>query len=184
MLKIKRADTTELHRQVMAELAPQMKRRASAQREPIPQTEEVPVWRETQRRASRIRLPLFAGFLLGLILIVLGIQVMRWAEGVSAHWHGGDGGVVTLDADVGHGAGASHFIAFYRSDYVVVVEVSPDYKSARTYALPVKVTGDTPYMKHLGTLNRDGKRDLVITLSLGIPIVLYNTGDAFSTTLP
>jgi hypothetical protein len=185
MLTLKKHNTAELERQVIAELAPQMKRRASAH-VPISQTQEpIPVSKSTHKPLSRRRIyaTLLLGLLVGLVLIILGTIVANWIGDTLAHWHGGDGGVVTLDADTGHSAGTSHLLAFYQQGYVIVVECNRDCKSY--HIASIRVSGGATENHHTVGLQLqtiDGRRDLVITLDGGIQVVLYNTGDSFSQT--
>ena len=180
----KQMSTAELDRHLMAQLAPNMKRRASAR---SPQTEPVPIV-QTRPRLSRTRVSLLLvlGFLLGLVLILLGRVLVNWIDDTSAHWHGGDGYVTTLDADVGHSGGESHFLAFYQNGYVTVVELASDYKSGHTYPIKVDGLGNSHHALTLTAQTIDGKRDLVIAIDTdtNFGIVLYNTGDAFSTKQP
>ncbi len=172
--------TADLNREVVASLAPQGIRRAKAV---APRSEKVATYKQTPKRGesrSRTLRFLVLGFLCGLILIVLGTIVARWVEDVTAHWHGGDGYVATLDADVGHGGGSSHFLAFCRQGYVVVVEFSHDYSSTHAYTLPVTILDHGHHAVQLAVA--ENKRDLTISLDGGSPMTLYNTGDTFSMT--
>lgn len=176
--------TAELNRQVIASLAPEgVIRRASAVAPQ--QTEPVPVWTTPKKRTAHPPTPvlLFIGFILGLVLIFLGIQVMTWVNEVSTHWHGGDSYVTALDADVGHG-GTSHFLAFYQNGAVIVVECSSDYSSTHAYTVPVHAKGTDHHAVSLDPQVIDGRRDLLVTLDDGTGSILYNTGDGMSFTQP
>jgi hypothetical protein len=175
--------TTELDQQVMAELAPQMKRRASARRA-VPETQqEVPVWKSTHQPLSRrrISLTLALGLFCGIILLILGTVLVNWANDLSAHWHGGDSGVVTLDADTGHSEGVSHLLAFPSGHgRVVVIECSHDYQSSHSYVMHLGGQNENSHIVGLALRTTDGRRDLIVTLDGGIEVALYDTGDAFS----
>jgi hypothetical protein len=186
--------TAELDQQVIAELAPQMKRRASARRaarqtqEEVPEREqEVPVWKSTHQPLSRRRiyLTLALGLFCGIILLILGTVLVNGANDLSAHWHGGDSGVVTLDADTGHSEGVSHLLAFSSGHgHVVVIECSHDYQSSHSYVMHLGAQSENYHTVSLALRTSEGRRDLIITLDGGIEVALYNTGDAFSLTLP
>jgi hypothetical protein len=175
--------TAELDQQVMAELAPQMKRRASARRA-VPETQqEVPVWKSTHQPLSRrrISLTLALGLFCGIILLILGTMLVNGVGDILAHWHGGDSGVVTLDADTGHSAGVSHLLAFPSGHgRVVVIECSHDYQSSHSYVMHLGGQNENSHIVGLALHTTDGRRDLIVTLDGGIEVALYDTGDAFS----
>jgi hypothetical protein len=175
--------TAELDQQVMAELAPQMKRRASARRAAPETQQEVPVWKSTHQPLSRrrISLTLALGLFCGIILLILGTVLVNGANDLSAHWHGGDSGVVTLDADTGHSAGVSHLLAFPSGHgRVVVIECSHDYQSSHSYVMHLGGQNENSHTVGLALRTTDGRRDLIVTLDGGIEVALYDTGDAFS----
>ena len=183
-------DTTELDRHVIASLAPHMKRRASALRG-VPLTaeqgtEQVPTWERARAPLSRHRIyiTLALGLLMGIILIILGTILVNWVGEQITHWHGGDSGVMTLDADTGHdSAGASHLLAFYEAGRLIEVETYHDNQSSHEVAPVVGSSSDRHHVTALEIVPTEGRRDLVVTLDGSIQILLYNTGSSFSVTL-
>jgi len=135
------------------------------------------------RNAPCTPLLLLIGFIVGLILILLGIQVMNWVNDVVAHWHGGDGYVSTLDTDVGHG-GTSHFLAFYQNNTVIIIECSSDYSSTHTYAMKVSSPNADHHAVTLDPQVIDGRHDLLIMIDGNQASLLYNTGNSMSFTPP
>lgn len=99
---------------------------------------------------------------------------------LSDQWHLGDGRIVQLDADVGHG-GTSHFLAQWYHGSILVMEMAENNPHVmHAYKL-------TPFTREQGTItlkafdvNRDDKPDLIVQVA-GDPaaLVLYNNGTAF-----
>jgi hypothetical protein len=189
MLRTKKhhTDTAELDRQVIAELSPQVKRRASA-RVPVTQTTEpVPAWKSTNNKPlsrGRIYAILILGCFCGLLLLILGTIIANGVGDLQAHFHGGDSGIITLDADTGRGTGVSHLLAFYQSGHVVVVECSHDYQKSTIASVQLGSESTSHRVVNLSMRTIDGKQALLIALENSITFVLYNTGDGWSQNLP
>ena len=114
-----------------------------------------------------------------------------WAS-VSMHWtYGGDVPITHYDANVGH-HGTSHFLAEYWRGEVVVIEFpGGDATKARTYAFTLNRTHDTTHRLitlHVQSINlhgQPGKPDIAIEVQgYIVSPILYNTGDAFTTSQP
>ena len=114
-----------------------------------------------------------------------------WAT-VSLHWtYGGDVPITQYDANVGH-HGTSHFLAEYWHGEVIVMEFpGKDPTKARTYVFPLNTTHDTTHRLitlHVQTINlhgQQGKPDVVVGVEgYIVSPILYNTGDAFTTSQP
>lgn len=154
--------------------------------EPITHATHRSLFRRVLRGIFAHWLPLAFGFIL-VVGIYLGYQqwvAPTWSN-LQAQWHTGDGRIVQVDADVGHG-GTSHFIAQYYNGYIVVLEMplnSPTH--IRSYSvLALSQNGSRPDLTlTVEDVNHDGKPDLVIQEgSSEMAIILYNTGTAFAST--
>ena len=126
---------------------------------------------------------LFLGFYLLMTRLVLPF-IIKTQE----HWNYGASRVNVVDLDVGHG-GTSHFITQYYKNQIVVIEMPVDHpERSKIYALSETVEGDSS--QHVITLSTayirrnavPGKPDLIVSVSgSAVPVVLYNTGDSFTT---
>ncbi len=124
---------------------------------------------------------LVLGFYLLMSLIILPFVV-----DTEEHWNYGASRVSVYDLNVGHG-GVSHFITEYYHNHIIVIEMPVnDPGKSHIYALAESLAGDSSqhvvsltiaYINHSAT---PGKPDLLVSVSgAAIPLVLYNTGDAF-----
>jgi hypothetical protein len=105
---------------------------------------------------------------------------VNWVGDLLAHWHGGDSGVVTLNAETGHGTGQSHLIAFSQGGHVVVIECSPDYQKSTIASVQMGSPGASHRVVSLQMQTIQERQALVITLDNGIAVVLYHTADSWS----
>lgn len=127
------------------------------------------------------------------MLLIFGLYAgyRQWVQptwqSLQAQWHTGDGRIVQLDANVGHG-GMSHFLAQYYQGHIVVIEIqvtNPGHM--HTYSVPALTPGSSQQDLTLSVsdVNHDGRPDLVIQEgSNTMAIVLYNTGSGFSEAQP
>ena len=123
------------------------------------------------------------------VWLAIWLVIIPFVTDTTQHWQYGDARLSQYDLKVGHGS-TSHFLAEYWHHEVVIVEFpngSP--VNAKSYTLPVMI--DHSDQQHSVTLATGyvrphadrSKPDLVITISdVTTPIVLYNTGNAFSMT--
>jgi len=98
-------------------------------------------------------------------------------------WHYGDSLVSVFGpVDVGHG-GESEFIAFTDHNKLYILEIVG--KNSQAYTGNIQIVGSHVVTLGLEDVNRDGKVDLVITISgeQG-SFVLFNTGKSFSWSQP
>jgi hypothetical protein len=126
---------------------------------------------------------LFLGFYLVLSRLVLPFIIQTQEQ-----WNYGYSRVSVVDLNVGHGS-MSHFITQYYKDQIVVIEMPVNHpERSKIYSLSETVVGDTG--QHVITLTTtyvrknaiQGKPDLVVSVSgFAVPVVLYNTGDSFTT---
>ena len=174
--------TAELTRRVGAEAVPHgVRRRASVHT--TTQTNDVPAWTSPKSRKRGLPMPVLyiLGFIIGAILLWFGSLVLTWVNEINTHWHCGDQCIGTLDANVGHGNGTSHFIAFDSNGNLVIVELASDYSGEHSYVMKAQLSGPHQILLAVQVIN--GKPDLIVTVDQN-QIILYNTGDSFSFTQP
>jgi hypothetical protein len=126
-----------------------------------------------------------ACLMLGFYLLMSRI-VLPFVVAAQEHWNYGASRVSVYDLNVGHG-GVSHFITEYYRNQIIVIEMPvSDPGKSHIYALAESLAGNssqhvvslsTAYVSHSA---QPGKPDLLVSVSgAAIPLVLYNTGDAF-----
>jgi len=99
---------------------------------------------------------------------------------VSDQWHYGDAKVFLMGADVGHG-GFSRFIAEDNHGDVIVVEVVEKKYTVNTVET-ITSKNQRVVTLEVKDMNDDGKPDLIVNVEGMSPMVLLNTGTAFSWT--
>jgi hypothetical protein len=126
-----------------------------------------------------------ACLMLGCYLLMSRI-ILPFVVDTREHWNYGASRVSVYDLNVGHG-GVSHFITEYYRNQIIVIEMPVnDPGKSHIYALAESLAGNssqhvvslsTAYISHRA---QPGKPDLLVNVSgAAIPLVLYNTGDAF-----
>lgn len=154
--------------------------------EPVGDPPHIGILRRILRGVLAHWLPLAFGVLL-LIGLYTGYQqwiAPAWGD-LQAQWHTGDGRIVQLDANVGHG-GVSHFIAQYYDGRIVVIEMPLNNPAHITTYTLLALTANNGKHQDLTLFvqdeNHDGRLDLVIQEgNSGVALVLYNTGSGFTT---
>lgn len=138
-------------------------------------------------RPKRKTQPLFF-VCIGMVLFIGGylcltIWVIPFFQGLSNHWQYGKDGISQFDFNVGHG-GISHFIAEDQHGTIVVIEIVEvgNYPyHVYTSHIYASDTSQRIVTLSLTDANHDSKPDLEVTVSgETIPLILYNTGTAFS----
>jgi hypothetical protein len=126
-----------------------------------------------------------ACLMLGFYLLMSRI-VLPFVVDTQERWNYGASRVSVYDLNVGHD-GISHFITEYYRNQIIVIEMPVnDTGKSHIYVLAESLAGDsgqhvvslsTAYIRRSAT---PGKPDLLVSVSgTAIPLVLYNTGDAF-----
>src|SRR5579859_2827920 len=156
------------------------------------QTDDLPRPAHRSGWFKRHSVQIGAGMLLMLSLVIFGITtVIPFVTDKMDHWNTGEARISHFDIDVGHG-GTSHFMTQYWHSEVIVIElVGGKPEHTKVYTIPLLITGDTvnrvvtlqtSYVSHH---SQPEKPDLFVwTEGVATPVVLYNTGDGFSTQEP
>jgi hypothetical protein len=125
-----------------------------------------------------LREPPFLGY-----FSLLNTVVLPFVTDKIDHWNTGEARVWQHDFNVGHGAGASHFLTQCYQGHVLVIEVSSDH-TAHAYVVPVQFVTPpriTPIVTlQMQDLNGDQEPDLLVWAEgIASPIPLYNNGQTF-----
>jgi hypothetical protein len=167
-------------------------RTSDALQQPDSDAQQEPITQELVPRRDLIATHwhhLLAGIMLFLgFYLILSRLVLPFIVQTQEHWNYGYSRVSVVDLNVGHG-GTSHFITQYYKNQIVVIEIPVDHpERSKIYSLSETVAGNSS--QHVITLTAayvrrngvPGKPDLVVSVSgFAVPVVLYNTGDSFST---
>jgi hypothetical protein len=125
--------------------------------------------------------------MLGFYLLMTRL-VLPFVTDTQQQWNYGYSRITEFDLNVGHD-GTSHFICQYYKKQIVVIEMPVAHpEQSKIYALSETVVGDIS--QHVITLTATyvsrhplpGKPDLVVSVSgFSLPVVLYNSGNGFTT---
>jgi hypothetical protein len=138
------------------------------------------------KRIRKRRKSMVPYFLLGVCIVfacylLWSLVLVPWYTSISDQWHYGDAKVFLTGADVGHG-GYSRFLADDNQGDIIVVEVVNKKFTVYTASTLYGETGKQRIVTvEVKDVNNDGKPDLVVNVEgMSMPIVLLNTGSAFS----
>jgi hypothetical protein len=117
-----------------------------------------------------------------LLVAMLGV----WWQGKQDDWTYGNPRTYQTDINVGHGSGASHFIAVNLDGTIQVIEIpGNDASKAHIYSITTLPAGSgaVPVTLSFKDINGDGKLDMLVTIgesnSQQYTVFLFNNGTTF-----